>query len=166
MAQASDPIASSSTGSSAYEDLPPLNRGDRNLNPPGISFAALLHEDLQTFDGNLFEPGFWAIALHRFGNWRMDIRPKLLRAALQFATQDADMVGRTGWRRSSAIHRPGGTAGADLASRGNRASRPIDWRRCAHSPWHDLWDCISRSIACDSNDRGSSRHWLRCVRAR
>src|SRR5208337_2256754 len=80
MAQASDPIASSSTDSSAYEDLPPLNRGDRNLNPPGISFVALLHEDLQTFDGNLFEPGFWAIALHRFGNWRMDIRPKLIRA--------------------------------------------------------------------------------------
>lgn len=82
MAQASDPIASSSAETSGFGDLPPLNRGDRNLNPPGIRFLALLREDLQTFDGNLFEPGFWAIALHRFGNWRMDIRPKLLRAPL------------------------------------------------------------------------------------
>ena len=27
-----------------------------------------------------FEQGFWAVAVHRFGNWRMGVRPKLLRA--------------------------------------------------------------------------------------
>jgi serine O-acetyltransferase len=57
-----------------------LNRGDRNANPPGISLLALLREDLRTHDGDPLEQGFWAIAVHRFGNWRMSIRPKLVRA--------------------------------------------------------------------------------------
>jgi|SRR5579884_1567760 len=52
--------------------------GARNLNPAGIGFLALLREDLRTHDGNLFEQGFWAMAVHRFGNWRMGL-PKLLR---------------------------------------------------------------------------------------
>src|SRR4029079_8679113 len=30
----------------------------------------------------LFSQGFWAVALHRFGNWRMDVRPKLVRMPL------------------------------------------------------------------------------------
>jgi serine O-acetyltransferase len=77
MAQALDPTAANF---SAQASLPPLNRGDRNLNPPEISFLALLREDLRTYDGNFLEPGFWAVAVHRFGNWRMGIRPKLLRA--------------------------------------------------------------------------------------
>jgi serine O-acetyltransferase len=55
-----------------------INRGERNLNPAGMGLLALLREDLQTHDGNLFEQGFWAIAVHRFGNWRMGL-PKLLR---------------------------------------------------------------------------------------
>jgi serine O-acetyltransferase len=59
---------------------PPLNRGDRNGNPAGIGLLALLAEDLRTHDSDLFEQGFWAVAVHRFGNWRMGIRPKLLRA--------------------------------------------------------------------------------------
>jgi len=58
----------------------PLAKGDVNNNPPGIGFLALLREDLRTHDRNFFEQGFWAIAVHRFGNWRMGIRPKLLRA--------------------------------------------------------------------------------------
>lgn len=62
------------------EELPPLNPGDRNLNPGGIGFWALVREDLRTHDGSLFEPGFWAVAVHRFGNWRMGLRPKLVRA--------------------------------------------------------------------------------------
>jgi serine O-acetyltransferase len=48
------------------------------MNPAGIGFLSLLHEDLRTHDGNLFEQGFWAISVHRFGNWRMGL-PKLLR---------------------------------------------------------------------------------------
>lgn len=59
---------------------PALNRGDRNGNPPGIGLLALLREDLRTHDGDPFEQGFWAVAVHRFGNWRMGVRPKLLRA--------------------------------------------------------------------------------------
>ena len=53
--------------------------GDRNQNPAGISFLRLIEEDFRTHDRNLLEPGFWAVAIHRFGNWRMSIRPRLLR---------------------------------------------------------------------------------------
>ena len=60
----------------------PLSRGDRNMNPPGIGFLALLREDLRNHGGTVFEQGFWAVAVHRFGNWRMGVRPKLLRAPL------------------------------------------------------------------------------------
>jgi len=67
-------------------DLPshdaPLPRGDRNLNPPGIGFWALLAEDYRTHDRTLLEPGLWAIAVHRFGNWRMAVPTRLLRAPL------------------------------------------------------------------------------------
>lgn len=59
---------------------PTNEHGTRNQNPPGIGFVALLREDLRTHDGKLLEQGFWAIATHRFGNWRMGVRPKLLRA--------------------------------------------------------------------------------------
>jgi serine O-acetyltransferase len=61
---------------------PPLGLGDRNANPPGIGLIALLREDLRTHDGDILEQGFWAVAVHRFGNWRMSVRPKLLRAPL------------------------------------------------------------------------------------
>ncbi len=60
----------------------PLSRGDRNNNPPGIGFVALLREDYRTHDGRLGELGLWAILVHRFGNWRMGVRPKLCRAPL------------------------------------------------------------------------------------
>jgi serine O-acetyltransferase len=76
----SAPPAPSRDDRADSSDLPPLNRGDKNLNPPGIGFLALLREDFRTHDHGLMEPGFWVVALHRFGNWRMGIRPKLLRA--------------------------------------------------------------------------------------
>ena len=60
----------------------PLNPGDRDLNPPGIGLLALFREDLRTHDNDFMEPGFWAVALHRFGNWRMGIRFKLLRSPM------------------------------------------------------------------------------------
>jgi serine O-acetyltransferase len=53
--------------------------GDRNQNPPGIGFFALIREDFRAYDKKLSEPGFWAVLIHRFGNLRMDIRPRLLR---------------------------------------------------------------------------------------
>lgn len=55
-----------------------INRGERNTNPADIGFFALLREDLRTHGGNVFEQGFWAVAVHRFGNWRMGL-PKVLR---------------------------------------------------------------------------------------
>lgn len=60
----------------------PLPIGDRNLNPPGIGFFALLAEDYRTHDRILLEPGFLAVAVHRFGNARMAVGPRLLRAPL------------------------------------------------------------------------------------
>lgn len=53
--------------------------GEFNQNPSGLSFLALLREDLRTHENDLFSQGFWAIAVHRFGNWRMGVRPKLAR---------------------------------------------------------------------------------------
>jgi serine O-acetyltransferase len=53
--------------------------GRLNDNPQGMSLWQLLKEDLATHDGNMFEQGFWALACHRFGNWRMN-KPKIMRA--------------------------------------------------------------------------------------
>ena len=65
------------------EDLrAPLPRGATNENPADIGFVPLLLEDLRTHEGNLLEQGFWAVAVHRFGNWRMGFRWKLVRAPL------------------------------------------------------------------------------------
>jgi serine O-acetyltransferase len=63
----------------------PLPRGDRNQNPPGIGFFRLIAEDYRTHDRKLLEPGFLAIAVHRFGNARMRVRARVLRAPLTLA---------------------------------------------------------------------------------
>lgn len=60
----------------------PIERGDYNANPPGIGIFALIAEDFRTYDRNVFEPGLWAVTLHRLGNARMGIRSRLLRAPL------------------------------------------------------------------------------------
>jgi len=57
-------------------------KGSTNANPPGLTFWALVREDLATQEGGLLAQGFWALFWHRFGNWRMGVRPKLLRAPL------------------------------------------------------------------------------------
>jgi serine O-acetyltransferase len=62
--------------------IEPLPKGDRNGNPAGLSLLTLIREDLRTHDNLLFEQGFWALAVHRFGNWRMGIRWKLFRAPM------------------------------------------------------------------------------------
>ena len=62
--------------------LPPLPDGSRNMNPEGIGFWALLCEDFRTNDASFGHQGFWMLAIHRFGNWRMDVRPRVLRAPL------------------------------------------------------------------------------------
>lgn len=62
--------------------IEPLPKGDRNGNPAGLSLLSLVKEDLRTHDNLLFEQGFWALAVHRFGNWRMGIRWKVMRAPM------------------------------------------------------------------------------------
>ena len=53
--------------------------GATNQNPPGIGFLALLREDLETHENDPLMQGFWAVAVHRFGNWRMGVKPSILR---------------------------------------------------------------------------------------
>ncbi len=45
-----------------------------------LSLLAQWREDWIAHQKDWFNPGFRAIVVHRFGNWRMTIRPKLLRA--------------------------------------------------------------------------------------
>jgi len=61
---------------------PPLPDGSRNLNPPGIGFWDLVREDYRTNDASLLSQGFLMLLIHRFGNWRMGVRSRLLRAPL------------------------------------------------------------------------------------
>lgn len=61
---------------------PPLPTGARNMNPPTLSFWQLVREDFRTNDASLGHQGFLMLLVHRFGNWRMDVRPKVLRAPL------------------------------------------------------------------------------------
>jgi serine O-acetyltransferase len=56
--------------------------GDTNANPPDIGFLSLVAEDFRTHGKSLLSPGFWTVAVHRFGNWRMSIKPKLLRGPM------------------------------------------------------------------------------------
>jgi len=51
-------------------------------NPDGISFLALVREDFVTNGRDWSAPGFRALFVHRFGNWRMSVEPKVLRAPL------------------------------------------------------------------------------------
>lgn len=59
--------------------LPEDLLGTTDRNPKDISLLALIREDFITHDRYFLEQGFWAITVHRFGNWRMRIRPRLLR---------------------------------------------------------------------------------------
>jgi len=58
---------------------PECMRGEANHNPPGLGLLALLREDRRTHGGDWLDQGFWAVAVHRFGNWRMGVRPRALR---------------------------------------------------------------------------------------
>jgi serine O-acetyltransferase len=64
------------------EKAPPQPIGDRNTNPRDLPFWSLVAEDFRTNGSDIFRQGFWILFLHRFGNWRMDVRWKLLRAPL------------------------------------------------------------------------------------
>jgi serine O-acetyltransferase len=70
--------STTSIGATPTAGAIPEGHGTRNMNPPGFGLLALLREDLRTHDGKFFEQGFWAVAVHRFGNWRMGL-PKPVR---------------------------------------------------------------------------------------
>lgn len=57
-----------------------INVGSENLNPKDSSFLKLILEDFNIHGRDVFEQGFWALAVHRFGNWRMGIKLKMVRA--------------------------------------------------------------------------------------
>jgi serine O-acetyltransferase len=52
------------------------------MNPVGLSFWSLVAEDFRANGASLGRQGFWVLFWHRFGNWRMSVRPRLLRAPL------------------------------------------------------------------------------------
>jgi len=58
------------------------NTGQTNKNPSDISFWGLVAEDFATYGRDIFAQGFWALFWHRFGNWRMAVRPRVLRVPL------------------------------------------------------------------------------------
>ncbi|MEM9433536.1 MAG: transferase [Pseudomonadota bacterium] len=58
------------------------NPGTNNCNPPDISFWALVAEDFRTHEHRIANQGFWTLFWHRFGNWRMSIKPRVLRGPL------------------------------------------------------------------------------------
>ena len=59
-----------------------MNDGTRNMNPVGIGFWALVAEDFRTHGRDWGSQGFWALFWHRFGNWRMSVRRRVLRLPL------------------------------------------------------------------------------------
>ena len=56
--------------------------GEHDHNPFGMSLWSLWREDFRTHGSDLMSQGFWALAVHRFGNWRMGVRPRFLRVPL------------------------------------------------------------------------------------
>lgn len=56
-----------------------IGSGQRiNRNPTDISFWALVAEDYRTNGSKLASCGFWALFVHRFGNWRFNVKNRLL----------------------------------------------------------------------------------------
>ncbi len=58
---------------------PALNNSDATPAKP-MGLWKQMREDHKTHQGDWTLPGFRAVAVHRFGNWRMRLRPKFLRA--------------------------------------------------------------------------------------
>jgi serine O-acetyltransferase len=69
-------------GALSFDPDKPLSRGDANLNPPDLGLGELLLEDYRTHGHDPRAAGFWALAVHRLGNARMDVRTRALRVPL------------------------------------------------------------------------------------
>ncbi|HEY4221142.1 MAG TPA: serine acetyltransferase [Myxococcota bacterium] len=50
-----------------------------------FELVARLREDWEVHERDWTRPGFRALAVHRFGNWRMNIEPKVVRAPFSMA---------------------------------------------------------------------------------
>jgi serine O-acetyltransferase len=87
-------VVAAATASAADQPLP---LGDRNANPPDIGFLPLLAEDFRTHGSSLTSPGFWAVATHRFGNWRMGVQKKSLRGPMSVAYRAAHWAATALW---------------------------------------------------------------------
>ena len=65
--------------------------------PDGLGLRALWREDLAAHGGDWTRPGFRAVAVHRFGVWRMGVEPKILRAPLSILYRWAYRKVRNGY---------------------------------------------------------------------
>jgi serine O-acetyltransferase len=74
----------------------PNRVGDENHNPENMTLLELIREDFRT-NGSSLTPGFLALAIHRFGNWRMDVRFKPARAPLTLLYRGAHWTSTTLW---------------------------------------------------------------------
>jgi serine O-acetyltransferase len=81
----------------SFEEGKPLARGETNENPRGLGFLQLLAEDFRTHGSDPRAAGFWALAIHRFGNLRMDVRPLMLRAPLSVLYRGAHRASIALW---------------------------------------------------------------------
>ena len=73
----------------------PMQGGERDSNPQDLPFWGLVREDYRTHGRRLSSPGFLALAVHRFGNWRMGVRGPLrapLTVAYRIAHQGVIML--------------------------------------------------------------------------
>lgn len=59
-----------------------MNISELNSPPSFSAMLRLIREDLAAHGGDWTRPGFKALAVYRFGVWRMTVSPKLLRAPL------------------------------------------------------------------------------------
>jgi serine O-acetyltransferase len=50
-----------------------------------MSLVSQIAEDFLAHDKNPFEPGFWAVAVHRFGRWTEGVRPAIVKKPLDLA---------------------------------------------------------------------------------
>jgi serine O-acetyltransferase len=61
---------------------PDPTSGTENLNPPEIGLWALIREDYRTHESDWTAPGFRVLVVHRLGNARMSVKPRVLRVPL------------------------------------------------------------------------------------
>jgi serine O-acetyltransferase len=74
-----------------------IRAGATDANPRSVRLPALIAEDFRTNGSDLTSPGFWALAVHRFGNWRMGIPFRPLRAPATIVYNAAYIGVRTLW---------------------------------------------------------------------